>query len=55
MSVKKVSMILLLPVSFLISLWGAVHVATTQGVQYSYASPSGQFNQLLFGLFGGRL
>lgn len=55
MSVKKVSMILLLPVSFLISLWGAVHVATTQGVQYSYASPSGQFiiqNVLLLPWFG---
>jgi hypothetical protein len=43
MNTRKVSMILLLPISLLLLLFGAVHIATTQEAQYSYPSPSGRF------------
>ncbi|UYP30607.1 hypothetical protein OEG79_00500 [Pseudomonas sp. Z8(2022)] len=44
MSIRKLSVALLLPVSLLLLLfWGAVHIATTQKAQYSYPSPSGRF------------
>lgn len=44
MNIRKLSMVLLLPVSLLLLLiWGSVHIATTQKAQYSYPSPSGRF------------
>lgn len=43
MNVKRISIVLLLPVSLFISLWGVVHVVTTRDAQYSYTSPSGRY------------
>ena len=36
-------MTLLLPISLLLLLFGAVHIATNQEAQYSYSSPSGKY------------